>query len=136
MLTACEQSELKMAHKSKFETDLRAAFERTTLPEDLDLALSLIRGEADPLQVPAAQRLNEQCYNPPGRHYLTMTALDALLGTCGVEYIGEVHMTDGPPMEYLNTGDSYAPTLVWFRNSRRFHVRCWADCVKYAERNK
>lgn len=125
-----------MTRKSKFETDLRAAFERTVLSEDLDLALSLIRGEADPLLVPAAQELERRCYGRPSKHHLTMVALDALLGTCGVEYIGEVHMANGPPVEYLNTGDQYAPTLVWFRNSRRFYVRCWADCVGYAERNK
>src|SRR5688572_26207947 len=109
-----------MAKPTKFEINLRAAFERTVGPENVTTAIALIRGEAEPLEVSeAARKLERQCYNPPGHHYLLMTALDDLLGTCGVEHIGEVNMHDGPPVEYLNTGDSYALTLMWFRDSGR-----------------
>lgn len=115
---------------TKFERDLRAAFERTAGPGACTQALAIIRGELDPRTVPAAQQLERQCYNPPGRHYLTMTALDSLLGTHGVEHLGDVDMRDGPPVEYLNTGDTYAPTLVWYRSSGRFYIRSWGDVAE------
>jgi hypothetical protein len=116
---------------TKFEQRLRAAFERTAGDENCTKALAIIRGEVDPLTVDAAVQLERQCYNPPGRHYLTMTALDSLLGTCGVEYLGDVDMRDGPPVEYLNTGDTYAPTLVWHRDRvRPWDVQSWGDVAE------
>jgi hypothetical protein len=92
-------------------------------------------GFIDPLTVDAAMRLERQCFNPPSQHYLAMTALDALLGTHGVEYIGEVDMRDGPPVEYLNTGDTYAPTLIWYRDRvRPWDVQSWGDVAERLER--
>lgn len=119
-----------MPRKTKFELSLRAAFERTVGPDAVTQALGVIAGDIDPRTVPAAAELERQCYNPPGRHYLMMTALDSLLGTCGVEYLGEVNMYDGPPVEYLNAGYSYADTLVWFRSSGRFYVKSWGDVAE------
>lgn len=121
---------------TKFEQRLRAAFERTAGARNVDAALAIIRGELDPLVVPAAVELKRECYNPPGRHYLTMTALDALLGTHGVEHIGEVDMHSGPPVEYLNTGDTYAATLVWYRDRvRPWSVESWGDVAERLERS-
>jgi len=116
---------------TKFEQRLRAAFERTAGDENCTKALAIIRGELDPLTVDAAQRLESQCYNPPGRHYLTMTALDSLLGTHGVEHIVDVDMHNGPPVKYLNTGDIYADTLVWYRDrARPWDVQSWGDVAE------
>lgn len=121
---------------TKFEQALREAFERTCGEESVTQALAILRGELDPLTVPAARQLALACFNPPGRHYLEMTALDSLLGTCGVEHIGEVGMRDGPPVEYLNTGDTYAATLVWYRDRvRPWAIESWGDVAERMERN-
>jgi hypothetical protein len=123
---------------SKFETSLRAAFPDVA-ETDMLLALRLIRlwHSDQPTElrhamsiIPAVQELERQCYNLPGRHYSLMTALNALLGTHGSEPLGEVHMCYGPPFEYLNVGDPYIPTLVYYRSSGRFYVRCYGDLVE------
>lgn len=118
-----------MSKPTKFETKLREAFPK--LPsESIDLALRLIRGKADPLDTEAGQRRKAECYNDPGHHDLLMHALNALLETHGVEYVGEVDMHTGPPVEYLNTGDSYAWTLVWYRDSEKFRVEGYCDAIE------
>jgi len=123
---------------TKFEADLRAAFSHVD-PFSVGLSLKLIRahhaGDRETLddlleQIPAVDSLRRQCFNPPGRHYSLMTALDALLKTHGSEALGKVHVHDGPPFEYLNVGDPYVATLVWYRSSGRFYVRCYGDIVE------
>ncbi len=127
-----------MPRKTRFETDLRAAFSRHVSTESLDFALALIAGRAEPLDVPAAAQLERQCYNPPGHHHLLMTALNSLLGTHGCETVGPVDMRNGPPVEYLNAGDTYSTTLLWFRDldsgRGRFRIGCMADAVEWCER--
>ena len=83
---------------------------------------------------PAAQALEAQCYNPPGLAYLRMTALDAAAGTYGIEAVwreGESasDCTSTPAFEYLNTGDTYAPTIVR-RAGGRYQVASWGDIVE------
>lgn len=125
-----------MPRVTKFETDLRAAF-RNVDPANITLALLLINdrmSDDDLDSMPAVSELRRQCYNEPSKHHKVMTALDSLFDTCGVEHIGEVHMHDGPPIEYLNTGDSYAATVVWYRDLGKFRVQCYADAVEWCER--
>ena len=123
---------------SKFETSLRAAFPDVHRVK-VDVALAMIdahhRNDREALDnllngIEAVDLLRRQCFNPPGRHYALMTALNALLGTHGSEPLGEVHMCYGPPFEYLNVGDPYIPTLVYYRSSGRFYVRCYGDIVE------
>ena len=79
---------------------------------------------------PAAQALEAQCYNPPGLAYLRMTALDAAAGTYGIEAVWREGESDGAPaFEYLNTGDTYAPTIVR-RAGGRYQVASWGDIVE------
>lgn len=127
-----------MARTSKFETAFLDTFDRVD-PLLRGVALDLIRAHhrrdtvaLDNLldNIKAVQALDRQCYNPPGRQYRLMTALNALLGTHGCEPLGEVHHIDGPPWEYLNVGDPYTPTLVWYRSSGRFYIRCYGDIVE------
>lgn len=130
----------------KFEQDLRAAFERTVGPENVGKAIALIRSETQAtddetrtlaLQSKAAQRRDSQSYHPHDTHTLVIEALNEYLDTCGAEYIGEVDMRDGPPVEYLNTGDSYAATLVWYRDGYRghsYHVQSWSEAIEICER--
>lgn len=118
---------------TRFEQALRDAFERTAGDENCTKALAVIRGELDPSSVDSVAL--RQCHNAPDKHYATMLALDSLLGTHGVEYIGEVDMRDGPPVEYLNAGDTYAATLVWYRDRvRPWSVESWGDVAERLER--
>jgi hypothetical protein len=129
-----------MARITKFATDMHEAFDRTATPSNVDRALELIRSyqrdtradfQVNVLEYAPAVARERECYNPPSNHDLLTTVLDDLLGTCGREYIGEV---DGPPVEYLNVGDSYTPTLVWYRDTDRFRVQCYADAVEWCDR--
>lgn len=125
-----------MPRVTKLELALREAFSRAPT-ENVDLALALIQGRYSDEQldaIPAVVALRHSCYSEPWQHHKLMTALDSLLETHGCEYIGEVHMHDGPPVEYLNVGDSYTATVVWYRDLCTFRVQCFADAVEWCER--
>ena len=64
-------------------------------------------------------------YHPPRVWELRMMALDFLAGTYGVEAF---QTRDGSWCEYLNAGDTYAPTLLRFRGNYR--VGCWGDIAE------
>lgn len=120
----------------KWEKDLHAAFDHTATRENVLTARKLIKDIADPLLVSQAARdLHWRCHNPPSHHYLLMTALNDLLGTHGVEYIGSAHTTNGPPVEYLNTGDTYAATVVYYRDSGKFKVQGYDEAVAWCEKH-
>lgn len=55
-----------------------------------------------------------------------------LLDGCGIEHCGEVDMFCGPPLEYVNLGDTYDVTLCRFKG--RFVVSSWGDIVEKNER--
>ena len=83
---------------------------------------------------PAAVELARQCYNPPGLAYMRMTALNTEAGTFGVEavwYKGESpnDCTSAPAFEYLNTGDTYAATIIRWSDGR-YRVASWGDIVE------
>ena len=83
---------------------------------------------------PAAIALESQCYNPPGMTYKRMTALNAVAGTYGVEAVwhaGESanDCTSSPAFEYLNTGDTYALTIIRWADGR-YRVASWGDIVE------
>jgi hypothetical protein len=50
------------------------------------------------------------------------------LGTFGVEYINKGSNRRSPAIDYLNTGDTYAVTLLYVNG--RFRVGCWGDIVE------
>lgn len=126
-----------MRRPTTFEVQLRAAF-RDVAPDKVTLALRLMQGsygDAELDTIPAVVALKRRCYSEPNHHHKLMTALDSLLETHGVEYIG-VHMYDGPPIEYLNVGDAYTSTVVWYRDLRvrKFKVCGYADAIEWCER--
>lgn len=61
-----------------------------------------------------------------------MRMANDLLDGCGIEHCGEVDMFRGPPLEYVNLGDTYDVTLCRFRG--RFVVSSWGDIVEKNER--
>jgi hypothetical protein len=54
-------------------------------------------------------------------------AIDAILGTCGVEYLG-LRKRNREHVYYCNTGESYAATVLF--DGDHLRVNCWADLVE------
>ena len=86
---------------------------------------------------PATHAYASKCYNDPfnsdsWRRVLILHAIDQVMETYGVEPLGEVEM-DGPPYEYLNTGDSYVTTLIYDRDRDKLIIDSVGDL---AERKK
>lgn len=54
------------------------------------------------------------------------------LGTFGTEGFGEQdsYRRNSPGMSYLNAGDSYALTLVFWWGSERFGIRNWGNVAE------
>lgn len=79
------------------------------------------------LATEAGAARERECYNPPKLWDLRMHVLDSLAETCGIEGFTT---RKGEHVEYLNAGDTYAATLVYFRGN--YYIGCWGD---YAERH-
>lgn len=79
---------------------------------------------ADLLQtVDGAARVAE-CYHMPATSDIRMHVLDTLAGTHGVEWIDTRH----GGCAFLNAGDPYVATLVYFRG--RYRVTTWGDIAE------
>lgn len=63
---------------------------------------------------------------------LVLHAIDTILGTHGVECLGEGEHRNGyaPPYEYCNTGDSYATTLIYKRATDNLYIGSWATIAE------
>jgi hypothetical protein len=87
------------------------------------------------LQIPVCEARDRECYHPPKTWYLRMTALNEAARTHGVESC-QVEDTIGMHADdyaaYLNTGDSYVPTLIYWRGAYR--VQSLGDFVETMER--
>ena len=65
-------------------------------------------------QLPAAQARIRECYHPP-EYDVRMHCLNADAGLFGLETIE----FNGEYADYLNTGDCYADTLIYWRGTYR-----------------
>lgn len=93
---------------------------------------------------PAVLELVARCYSMPTIGHKRTTALDAELGTYGVEYIKGNDTQRSPSFEYCNAGDTYATTIIRFLDNDsifihlyefnedrgRYIVGSWGDIVK------
>lgn len=77
------------------------------------------------MTLPACIERARGCYHEPKTWDLRMHALDALGRFSGVEAF---QLRDGDWCEYLNAGDTYAPTLLRVRG--RYRVGCWGDIAE------
>lgn len=66
-------------------------------------------------------------HHPPTFGETKRWAIDRILRTCGVEYLGE-HKRSGKDVYYCNTGESYAGTVVF--QGRHLRVGSWGDLVE------
>lgn len=80
---------------------------------------------ADLEATPAGAARIAECWHPPATCDVRMTVLDTLAGTHGVEVF---NTRRHGPCYYLNAGDTYTVTLVYFRN--RYRVACWGDIAE------
>ena len=78
---------------------------------------------------PAAVALAAQCHNPPTLTHSRMVALNAVAECHGVEYARAEEGGRSESFEYLNTGDTYTPTIIRF-DSGRYIVASWGDIVE------
>lgn len=71
----------------------------------------------------------KQCYHAPMTWDLRMSILDSIGGFYGVE---SLEGTRGEWAEYLNTGDMYACTIIYWRG--RYRVQSLGDFIETQER--
>lgn len=108
---------------------LHEAFDRTAGRANVTKALRVLRGTLAPESVDGV---------PDRGHRVSrqLQACDRLLGTHGVEVLREPGQSwdDDPAYEYLNTGDTYAWTLVYASERRRsWLVASWGDIAEKME---
>lgn len=75
--------------------------------------------------LPAGEARIRECYNPPTTSDVRLHCLDALLGTFGVE---DFQTRNGTWVEYLNTGETYSPTIV--RMNGNYRIASWGDIAE------
>jgi hypothetical protein len=88
-------------------------------------------GQGCPIYAKFAQ-LNRLRFHPPACYDLRLHVLDSIAGTYGVEYIAspEDTFTTSLGIDYLNTGDSYALTIVRSAETGNYRVASWGDLVE------
>lgn len=91
--------------------------------KDIRRILEMTRAELE--DMPAGEARINECYHPPTTADLRMHVLDSIIGTHGVEGF---LVRDGRQCDYLNTGGSYAATLIRFNG--RYIIGCWEDIVE------
>ena len=71
--------------------------------------------------------LTKQFYNQPGPRYARLLALNHALDMFGVEHVGQY---DERGFYFLNTGDTYAATLIQFDDKESIFISSWGDVVE------
>lgn len=59
-----------------------------------------------------------------------MACIDEVMGGCGVEAIEAQGIQ--PRVVYINTGDTYTPTLLYCYRSGSYRVQSWGDYLEAA----
>jgi hypothetical protein len=87
-------------------------------------------------ECPDTDRYARSCYSDPFNSHMwrvtmALHAIDRILGTHGVESLGEGSgLGHAPPYEYCNTGDTYAATLIYRRASDNLFIGDWGSIVE------
>ena len=89
-------------------------------------AREILEMDRDQLRAEFAQTgLDRGFYHPPNKKEMRMLLLDKLAETHGVESLA---LGNGEIVDYLNSGDTYTPTLVFWRGNYR--VTDWGTLVE------
>lgn len=89
----------------------------------------LLMDRADLLKTEAGDNRRRECFSPPDTDSLRMYVLEAAANTHGIE---SVVASNGWWADYLNTGDSYAPTVIYWNG--RYRVQSLGDFIETMER--
>lgn len=87
-------------------------------------------------ECPATAAYTRQCYSSPYDSYgwrvtVALHAMDIILGTHGVEALDNPDDNmGGAYIEYLNTGDSYATTLIYHPGVDALRIGNWGDIAE------
>lgn len=82
---------------------------------------------------PITNKWISDCYNKPRRIDLILSALNELLECSGVEAFRSGNGAQWAIAEYLNTGDTYAATVLFRHDTGTFRLTSWGD---FFERNE
>jgi len=77
--------------------------------------LEMVRAEL--LALPAGAAREKQCYHSPKTYDIRMYCLDAI--EPGLHGLESMKSTGGEYADFLNAGDSYVPTLIYWRGMYR-----------------
>lgn len=93
----------------------------------------ILNGKHDPREVDRCDAWVRQCFNEPSLVEQQMAAADGLMECHGVEAILSEGSYGECLMSYVNTGDTYAATLVYDATKMEFSVSSWGDWVEAYE---
>jgi hypothetical protein len=81
---------------------------------------------------PAGAARIAECLHSPKTYDVRMHVLDSIAETHGVEYINhrDDTFTQAQGLDYLNTGDTYALTIIRNCATGRYRVASWGDIVE------
>jgi hypothetical protein len=98
--------------------------------KELRQALQASRSEL--AKHPAGADRIAECFHSPRTSDVRMHVLDSIAETHGVEYIAhkDDSFSQAMGIEYLNTGDSYALTIVRFCETGNYRVASWGEIVE------
>ena len=109
----------------RFRSPSIAAIE-SEFPGKGKLAKAIFRMRRSELEsLPAGLARIRECYHAPSTSDVRMHCLDALLETFGIEAF---QTRNGTWVEYLNTGETYAPTII--RMNGHYRIASWGDIAE------
>ena len=116
----------------------RLVAELDITPEQAKTARGLMHGRIptkDNPDFPQTRDWIMSCYNMPSRSERIMSCLNELIGGYGTEAIWGDNVY-WPEVDYINTGDTYSPTIAFMREQGRFILSSWGDIAERMEAAK
>jgi hypothetical protein len=100
--------------------------------EEAQAIKAVVTGKIDPRAFPKVAAWVNKCYNMPSRGELKMAAIDEIMKGLGTEAIFGSNDPYWPNISYVNTGDTYSPTVV--RTDGKYYLSTWGDEFERLER--
>lgn len=94
----------------------------------------VLNGEADLLKYESVCSFVRECFFTPDEEEQQLVALNELMDCFGVESIVD-KQTQECVARYVNTGDTYAATVVWDMEEREFILTSWGDWFEAYQMN-
>lgn len=100
--------------------------------DQADKVRGLLHGSIKWHTVPEAKAFFDSCYNKPSHIEVLMEALNAVIGTHGVEFSGaDSNDPFGvPAITYLNAGATYNTTIVYKHGADTFQLIDWGTIAE------